>query len=184
MLNQEYLVTPTYYDMKSGTQEYRLYSYLTTFFNDTTIIDLGTSHGTSAVSLSHNPTNQVISYDIEDGIHTPGHKIYSKENIEFRIKDILEDLNEENVSTIHYVMIDIDHYGSIEKKLIDRLHELHFSGIILLDDVFHHPDTNIKQCMQELWDSIPYEKYNITKYAHWSGTGLILMNTDIKFVFE
>lgn len=29
--NFEYLVTPTYYNLYSGVQEYRLYSYLSTF---------------------------------------------------------------------------------------------------------------------------------------------------------
>ena len=34
-------------------------------------------------------------------------------------------------------MIDIDHYGSVEKDIIDKLHSLNFSGIIILDDVFN-----------------------------------------------
>ena len=37
--NHEYLVDISYYDLLSGSQEYRLYSYLTTFFNNITILD-------------------------------------------------------------------------------------------------------------------------------------------------
>ena len=89
MKNCEYLVTDTYYNLKSGKQEYRLYSYLTTFFNNTIILDLGTSHGTSAVALSHNINNNVISYDIVNYINNKNHLIYTKDNIELRIKNIL-----------------------------------------------------------------------------------------------
>ena len=39
LINHEYLVDKNYYDLKSGVQEYRLYSYLSTFFNNTTILD-------------------------------------------------------------------------------------------------------------------------------------------------
>ena len=182
-----YLVTPTYYNLKSGVQEYRLYSYLSTLFNDTNILDLGTSHGTSAVALSHNVSNNVISYDIVDCINNTNHVIYKKPNIEFKIKNILDELNEDFISKVKIVMIDIDHYGSVEKYIIDKLHSLNFSGIIILDDVFNHPDKEINNCMKILWDSLNYEntkKVNVTKYAHWSGTGILLMNTDIKLVLN
>ena len=41
--NQDFLVDKNYYDLKSGQQEYRLYSYLSTLFNNITILDIGTS---------------------------------------------------------------------------------------------------------------------------------------------
>jgi predicted O-methyltransferase YrrM len=184
MKNFEYLVTPTYYNLKSGEQEYKLYSYLTTFFNNTVILDIGTSHGTSAVALSHNCSNKIISYDIIDCIRNSNHLIYTKQNIEFRIKNILEDLNTEFLNNIKIIMIDIDHYGEMEKKIIERLNELKFSGIIILDDVFNHPDNYIKESMKKLWDNITQKKIDVTKYGHWSGTGLILMNTDINIILE
>ena len=187
MKNCEYLVTDTYYNLKSGKQEYRLYSYLTTFFNNTIILDLGTSHGTSAVALSHNINNNVISYDIVNYINNKNHLIYTKDNIELRIKNILDDLTIEFLSNIKIIMIDIDHYGEIEKQIIDKLYKLNYSGIILLDDVFNHPDKIINTSMNQLWNNLSFEnskKYNITKYGHWSGTGIILMNTDINIILN
>jgi len=77
LINREYLVNESYYDSKSGVNEYRLYSYLSTFFNNTTILDIGTFDGRSAVALSHNETNKVISYNITDDIQNNRHKIYS-----------------------------------------------------------------------------------------------------------
>jgi len=176
LINHQYLGSTAYYDLPSGQQEYRLYSYLTTFFNNTTILDIGTLNGRSAVALSYNDSNKVVSYDIVNHIqHT---SIYTKSNITFHIKNVLDDLNEEMLKNVRIIMIDIDHYGSIERQILDRLKQLKFSGIILLDDITNHPDPQINVCMKELWNSIEETKYDVTKYAHWSGTGLILMNAD------
>ena len=186
MKNHEFLVTNSYYDLKSGIQEYRLYSYLSTLFNDTTILDIGTSHGTSAIALSHNINNKVITYDIVNCINNNHHLIYKKSNIEFKIKNVLDDLNKEYLSKIKIIMIDIDHYGNVEKNIINKLYELNYSGIIILDDVFNHPDFEINKCVNNLWDSLDnytnIKKINLNKYGHWSGTGILLMNTDINII--
>ncbi len=186
--NFEYLVDNNWYNLKSGEQEYRLYAYLSTFFHDTVILDIGTCKGTSAIALSHNIHNKVISYDIANCINDDNNMIYIKENIEFRIKNVLEDLNHEFIKNIKLIVIDIDHYGNTEKEIIDKLIELQFSGIIILDDVFNHPDENIKFAMNNLWNILSsytqIKTYDVTKYAHWSGTGVILMNTDINLIFN
>ena len=184
LINHEYLVDKNYYDLKSGVQEYRLYSYLTTFFNNTTILDIGTLNGRSAIALSHNDTNKVISYDIINNIKTNNHKIYSKINITFNIKNILNDLTEELIKDVKIIMIDIDHYEIIEKQIISKLNKLNFSGIIILDDITNHPDPYVNECMNKLWDNLEYTKYDVTKYGHFSGTGIIIMNDDITFLFD
>lgn len=184
MKNSEYLVYNDNYDNPSGIQEYRLYSYLSTFFNDIIILDIGTSHGRSAIALSHNETNKVISYDIYNHIQNNNHKIYSKSNIEFRIKNVLDDLTPEFVSKCKIIIIDIDHYEIIERQIINKLIDCGFSGIILLDDI-HHPYPDMYKAMQILWKGINLPKFDITSYGHWSGTGMILMNTDkIGLIFK
>ena len=184
LINHEYLVDKNYYDLKSGVQEYRLYSYLSTFFNNTTILDIGTLNGRSAIALSHNDTNKVISYDIINNIKTNNHKIYSKINITFNIKNILNDLTEELIKDVKIIMIDIDHYEIIEKQIISKLNKLNFSGIIILDDITNHPDPYVNECMNKLWDNLEYTKYDVTKYGHFSGTGIIIINDDITFLFD
>lgn len=182
--NHDFLVDKNYYDLKSGQQEYRLYSYLSTLFNDTTILDIGTYNGRSAVALSYNENNKVISYDINNnGIKDVNHKIYTKSNIKFKIKNVLDDLNEEFLKDVKIVLIDIDHFYTIEKMMIDKLKELGYDGIILLDDIIH-PSPKEFEAMQKLWNEIEDEKYDITKYGHWSGTGLINLSKDIKFILE
>ena len=184
LLNKNYLVNSNYYEEKSGIQEYRLYSYLSTFFNNTTILDIGTFDGRSAVALSHNENNKIISYDIYNHINNNYHKIYTKKNISFNIKNVLDDLNEEMIKNVKIVMIDIDHYETIETLIINKLKQLNFSGFIILDDITKHPDPVMNSCMNKLWDNITDTKYDFTKYGHWSGTGIIVMNDDITFQFE
>lgn len=177
--NQEYLVDKTYYDEAPGQQEYRLYSYLSTLFDNQIILDIGTFNGRSAIALSHNDKNKVISYDIHDHIKQLDHKIYTKKNIEFRIKNVFDDLTPELIKKTKIVVIDIDHFGNVESEIINRLDELGFSGIVLLDDIYH-PSPEEREAMQLLWRNINYEKYDVTKYGHITGTGLFLMNSNIK----
>ena len=184
LLNKNYLVNSNYYEEKSGIQEYRLYSYLSTFFNNTTILDIGTFDGRSAIALSHNENNKIISYDICNHINNNHHQIYSKKNISFNIKNVLDDLNEELIKNVKIVMIDIDHYETIETVIINKLKQLNFSGLIILDDITNHPDPVMNLCMNKLWNNITDTKYDFTKYGHWSGTGIIVMNDDITFNFE
>jgi hypothetical protein len=181
--NHEYLVDMKHYDDLSGIQEYRLYSYLSTFFNDTIILDIGTFNGRSAIALSYNETNHVISYNITDNINNDNHKIYTKSNVTFKIKNVLEDLTKELLYNVKLIMIDIDHFELIEQQIIDKLYELNFSGIIILDDIIH-PNKEEYECMQRLWNNLNFKKYDMTKYGHFSGTGIILMNTEIDFEFN
>ena len=183
LINHEYLVDKNYYDLESGKQEYRLYSYLSSLFDNITILDIGTYNGRSAVSLSHNENNKVISYNINDDIKDLHHKIYTKSNIEFLIKNVLDDLNEEFLKNVKIVLIDIDHFYTIEKQIIDKIKEFNYDGLILLDDIIH-PSPREFGAMQKLWNEIEDEKYNITKYGHWSGTGLVNLSKDINIILE
>ena len=178
--NQEYLVEKKYYDLQSGQQEYRLYSYLSTLFDNCVILDIGTLDGRSAIALSHNDTNKVISYKIVNQIKNDYHQIYTKKNIEFKIKNVLDDLTREFVSKLKIVMIDIDHFGKIESLIMNKLYKMGFSGIILLDDI-HHPQPKEKLLMENLWKNINLKKYDVTKYGHFSGTGIVIMNSNIQF---
>ena len=49
-----------------GKEPYALYAYLSTTFDNGTILDIGTLYGSSAVALSYNTTNKVISYDVNE----------------------------------------------------------------------------------------------------------------------
>ena len=42
-----------------GKEHYKLLAYLSTLFNDTYFIDIGTNYGNSALALSYNNTNKI-----------------------------------------------------------------------------------------------------------------------------
>jgi hypothetical protein len=146
-----------------GKCEYSLYSYLSQQFNDTTILDIGTGGGGSAIAFSINETNNIISFDIQRRAD-----FIEGGNIELRIGNFMEDktINYDNVSII---MIDVDpHDGLQEPPMFKFLKDVGWSGILLLDDI--GPDWTE---MNDMWNALPYEKYDVTDVGHWSGTGLI-----------
>ena len=126
----------------------------------------------------------MISYDIHNYINNNNHIIYDKKNIKFNIKNVFDDLNEDFIKNVKIVMIDIDHYETIETLILNKLKELKFSGLVILDDITKHPEPIVNECMNRLWNSIQDKKYDFTSYGHWSGTGVVVINDDITFNFE
>ena len=151
--------------LTAGQSEYRLYAWLSTQFNNTTILDAGTRTGGSALALSYNETNKVISYDLVEQGASSG---ISKSNVEFKIQDFRNDdtLDFDNISII---MIDVDpHDGSAEEEMFEFLEEKGWKGIVLLDDIGPQwPE------IEDFWNRITFSKINVTEVGHMSGTGLV-----------
>ena len=151
--------------LTAGQSEYRLYAWLSTQFNNNTILDVGTRTGGSALALSYNETNKVISYDLVEQCASSG---ISKSNVEFKIQDFRNDdtLDFDNVSII---MIDVDpHDGSAEEEMFEFLEEKGWKGIVLLDDIGPQwPE------IEDFWNRITFPKINVTEVGHMSGTGLV-----------
>ena len=117
--------------LSAGQSEYRLYGYLSTFFNQSYILDVGTRNGGSALALSYNETNKVISYDLVE----QGASQIEKDNITFKIQDFREDETLE-WDKISIIMIDVDpHDGVQEVEMMEFLEEKGWKGILLLDDI-------------------------------------------------
>src|SRR5205085_1807573 len=74
-----------------GKEHYRLLAYLSTIYDDITIVDIGTKHGSSALALSYNIKNKIISFDICDAVTNV--KIKTRSNITFQIDNIFESLD-------------------------------------------------------------------------------------------
>jgi hypothetical protein len=150
--------------LSSGQSAYSLYAYLSTFFHRSTILNIGTNNGGSALSLSYNPTNKVISYDLIE--HTASS--IKKENITWKIQDFMQD-ETLNWNNIPIIMIDINsHDGSQERIIMNWLREKGWKGILI--------HTNIgsgSPCIQLMWDEITEEKFDVTEIAHISGTGIV-----------
>ena len=155
-----------YFNRKSGLDHYRLLSYLASQVNGKTLIDIGTNSGGSALALSTNKTNKVISYDVYTDIGVVS--LQSISNIELRIKDCREDKDDLINSPI--IMLDTTHDGIHEKLVYDFLVTGGFSGLLVMDDI------NYFSGLTNFWNTIQTKKLDITKYGHVTGTGLVVFN--------
>jgi len=149
-----------------GVEHYRLLVHFSTYFDGATFIDLGTSHGCSALALSYNLANRVISYDVEDLKECP----IELPNIEFRVKNALEDSAELLASPL--ILLDTYHDGVFEQEVYDFLTQNCYKGLLLLDDIF------VNTAMREFWDGISHTKIDLTMCGHWSGTGLVVFDME------
>jgi len=141
-------------------EHYKLLAELSSKQNNIRISDIGTFRGCSALALSYNKTNTVISYDVAD------HKTISNipDNVEFVLynKPFSPDILNSSI-----IMLDIMHDGVQERMIIDFLIENNWKGTLIMDDIIHFPE------LKKLWNEIELPKQDVTSKGHWSGTGII-----------
>ena len=150
-----------FFDVKFK-EHYRLIAYLSALFNHSTIFDIGTNLGYSALALSYNDTNRIISYDIvecKDLNHAE-----ELGNIEFLIGDVLKD---ERLLGSPLIMLDTNHDGIFENEFYKYLEDNNYKGLLFLDDI------HLNQPMRDFWNSISAAKADVTDLGHWSGSGLV-----------
>lgn len=162
-----------------GREHYNLLAHLTSQLPDgSTVVDIGTLNGSSALALSSNPNIKVISYDIVNNLPDPdkANSILHVPNIEYRLKDGIQDMKE-YIDTAPLIFLDVDpHDGVQEKRFFELLIENNYKGIVVCDDIHLNAD------MDALWDWIPKPKIDVTKYGHWSGTGIVLFDTTVEIL--
>lgn len=149
----------------TGPQPYKLYAYLSTLFNNTTILDIGTEWGNSALSFSYNPNNHVISYDIFD----KGANEINRENITFKTMDFMQD-DTIPWNEVSIIMIDVDPHDAIqEPKMLEFIKNTGWNGLLILDDIgYMFPNMNA------WFSTIEEEKYELSSLiGHYSGTGVV-----------
>ena len=178
---------------KSGVEQYKLLAYMSTLLNNETILDVGTFEGGSALALSKNKTNNVISIDVKYQVN----RDIDLDNILFLEGDILNDEEEiikidrnfgsgalnkgygkELIKQSKLILYDTVHDGVVEKQFHDYLVKSNWSGVCIWDDTKYRWTGAVRQGMVDFWDSIENEKEDVTKYAHWTGTGMVWYNQD------
>lgn len=143
-------------------EHYRLLAYLSTLYCDQTLFDVGTLKGYSALALSYNNSNRVISYDIEDLKEL--YDARSLTNIEYRIGNVLDD---PRLLSAPVILLDTYHDGSFENEFYQFLKKNNYKGLLVLDDI------HLNNPMREFWRRIEEPKEDMTNLGHWSGTGLV-----------
>lgn len=144
-------------------EHYSLIAHLSTCFNDSLIFDIGTNKGYSALALSYNPSNRIVSYDIVD-VKKLNH-MDELEHIEYLLGDALAD---QRLLSSPMIMLDTEHDGVFEQELYRFLRSNRYKGTLFLDDIHLNP------AMKEFWGSIQEPKEDITDLGHHSGSGLVV----------
>lgn len=177
-------ISKQYFILKSGQEPYRLLYYFATLFNDSTLIDLGTSNGGSALALSHNETNQIISFDIQERSETSYYqnnntfeKVPKFKNVDFIISENFMKYIELFLKA-PFIYLDIAHDGIWENILLESLINNNYKGLVMMDDIHEFPE------MKKIWNKISFKKFDLTKYGHWSGTGIIDFNNNIELELQ
>jgi hypothetical protein len=155
----------TYFLENAGKEHYRLLGNISMHFNESTLLDIGTYKGCSALALSLNKTNQIKSFDIRFGLR--GISDYP-DNVEFIVDDILNEKYKDLVLSSKFIILDTDHDGGFEDSFYQYLISINYVGYLMLDDIHYNTQ------MKNFWESIEREKYDISEIGHHSGTGLVI----------
>ena len=162
-----------------GSEYYRLLTYASTLYNNSNILDIGSNRGYSALALSYNKTNTIYSFDIVDNIFDnikPVNNInFYKENI-FE-KEVGEKWRQLILSCPFIFMSSNTHDGFNEFHFYNYLKSINYNGFIICNNIWY-----FKEMRDKFWYKINHEeRYDITDVGHWSGTGIINLNNDVKF---
>lgn len=160
-----------YFVLGAGQEHYKLLAMLSAqCAPGETIYDIGTHVGFSALAMAYNDNVKVVSYDLTD--HFPQKDVLTAKdtfNIDIRFKNCLEDIAE--IAKSPLVFLDVDpHDGIQEKEIVTALAAAGFRGILVCDDIYKSEE------MRNWWASVYHKKYDVSRFGHWSGTGIIVFD--------
>lgn len=145
--------------LEAGAEHYRLLAYISSLFQSQTLLDIGTYLGDSALALSYNGLNRVISFDVAK----QSKNIFVK-NIDFRIGNVMD--YHGIIMRSPFILLDTFHNGDFEAEFVDNLNKIKYKGLVMFDDLYFN------EAMTKFWEDLPNEKYDLTSIGHHSGTGL------------
>lgn len=168
---RSYVGDSEWFYAEAGREHHRLLAYLSTMLEGRTIFDIGTHLGDSALALSYNESNRVLSFDVVDKV--PSHRRRRK-NITYHQVDLFDPtvrlMWKAQILDSALIFVDVDpHDGAQEYDFVDWLFRNEYRGIIVLDDIWH-----FKSMRDRLWYRIDdRHKLDVTHVGHWSGTGIV-----------
>jgi hypothetical protein len=151
-----------YFFDKNFREHYRLIAYLSTLFSHSDIFDIRTNLGYSALALSYNRMNRVISYDITEckELNHPDELT----SIDYVIGEVRLD---DRLLGAPLIMLDTNHDGEFENQFYAFLKQNDYRGLLFLDDI------HLNQPMIKFWNAIVEPKEDLTDLGHWSGSGIV-----------
>lgn len=162
IIEEEY---KNYFLDKPGKEHYYLLAYFSLQYNNSTLLDIGTYKGCSSLALSYNSTNNIISFDIRDGLI----RLHSTpKNVKYIIDDCSKEQYKDLVLSSPFIMLDTDHDGIFENIFYKYIQQINYKGLLMLDDI------KLNKSMIDFWNSINEEKHDLSEAGHHTGTGLII----------
>lgn len=147
---------------KAGVNHYSLLSFFSKKIENSSIIELGTYAGTSALALSSNSTNLVETYDLSDD---PFSLIQMPKNLKKYVGNIFDLGHQKKLLNAKLIFIDTAHNGDFEYKVIKYLIDNNYKGIVILDDIYWNGK------MFYFWQAIKIKKTDLTLIGHGDGSG-------------
>jgi predicted O-methyltransferase YrrM len=155
-------------------EHYKFFAYLSTLLQNSLFFEIGTLCGHSALAMSMNTSNYIISFDVNDSVYPA---MLHRKNVKFLVGDYHNELK--HLLSAQVVFLDADHDGAQEWNLFKILVQNSFKGLLIVDDLYSYV------AVKNFWDRIvDYPKYDLTEYAHGTGTGLIDFSRECKVKFN
>ena len=165
---------------KSGEKNFRLLSFISSLFNNSSIIEVGSNDGLNTLALSYNQTNIIHSFDIVNNVKND--IIKEQSNINFQYYDLWDKSNQQlwlnTILNSKFIFLNIDtHNGSKEYEFYNFLKKINYSGFLICDNIWH-----FKNMRDNFWYKLNNDFcYDLTEYGNWSGTGIVTFNNNYKF---
>ena len=159
-------------------EHYRILAAFIKLLKPKRVVEFGTFQGRSSLSMlatlpeeSEIHTFDLIHYeDISDTL------LRAEDFKTNKLIQHLDNLAEENALEKHrrllestdFLFIDGPKDGTTEPRLIKNLDKIKFENppIVVFDDIHNYK-------MLQLWDELPYPKFDMTSFGHWNGTGIV-----------
>ena len=160
---------------------YIILSHLSTYFDDSILVDLGTHTGKSAAALSFNKSNVVYTYDIRTQDEAV-QRVNEEGNIRYIIGDCISDnwtgmamlpgvepkSDKEVFLSSKLIFLDVDpHDGQKEDLVTKFLVSNNWKGILVCDDIGAEWIDEFRAAsystlpIREWWDRINLPKFNV-----------------------
>ena len=168
----------THVPMNFGDWCYYLLKYVSDFFENELILDLGTNYGHSSLVLASNNKNHVETYDVvRDLTGDELTRIRKDFNITFNILNV-ENIPLEKYKEAKVIYLDTIHNGVHERKVFDIISRSGFEGILICDDI------NFNHEMDMFWKSIDVCKMEMEGFRGTHGIGIVFFDMKYKEHFN
>jgi len=176
-IDDEFIRGYSHVDFTSSTNMYfNFLKYISDFFENEIILDIGTYAGHSALVLSLNGKNKVESFDVKNIMTSEEITNISRDfNIKF-LEFRAQDIPLEKYEKAKIIFLDIIHNGCEEREVFEIILKSGFNGILICDDI------NFNSEMESFWNGIILPKTDKI-IDRESGFGAILFDSKYEKYF-